>query len=268
MNEEAARVLYRGMPPGGLRRKIAIVTGASRRQGIGAMLCRVLAASGVDVLFTHWQPFDREQSYGADEEGPGVLLRELQEAGVRAVALNVDLSTPVAPSLVLETTHRQIGAPSILINNAAHWSPAGLDDLDAAVLDAHYYVNVRAMALLSAEFARRFTGGSGGRIVNLTSGQRIGAMPDQLAYAATKGAVEAFTLSFAAAVADRGITVNAVDPGATDTGWMTEDVKSRLAEQMLMGRVGQPLDVARLILFLASDAGGWITGQVLHSRGM
>jgi 3-oxoacyl-[acyl-carrier protein] reductase len=92
-------------------------------------------------------------------------------------------------------------------------------------------------------------------------------MPDELAYATTKGAIEAFTSSLAADVASRSITVNAVDPGATDTGWMTDEVRTQLVGQMGMGRVGQPEDAARLIAFLASEAGEWITGQVIHSRG-
>jgi 3-oxoacyl-[acyl-carrier protein] reductase len=128
-------------------------------------------------------------------------------------------------------------------------------------------MNVRAMALLSVEFARRYPGGPGGRIINLSSGQALGAMPAELAYAATKGAVEAFTSSLAAGVAAKGITVNAIDPGATDTGWMTDELKAVESAKMAVGRVGLPSDAARLVVFLASDAGQWITGQTIHSRG-
>jgi 3-oxoacyl-[acyl-carrier protein] reductase len=92
-------------------------------------------------------------------------------------------------------------------------------------------------------------------------------MPTELSYITTKGAIEAFTTSFAFGVASKGITVNAVDPGATDTGWMPPGLKAAIANDSLFGRVGLPEDAARLILFLASDAGAWITGQVIHSRG-
>lgn len=92
-------------------------------------------------------------------------------------------------------------------------------------------------------------------------------MPGELAYATSKGAIEAFTRSLAAGVAAKGITVNAIDPGATDTGWMTEEFKAALLREMAFGRLGQPEDAARLVVFLASDAGAWITGQVIHSRG-
>jgi 3-oxoacyl-[acyl-carrier protein] reductase len=111
------------------------------------------------------------------------------------------------------------------------------------------------------------TGKNGGRIINLTSGQSVAPMPGELAYAATKGAIEAFTVSLSAELAPYGITVNAVDPGATDSGWMTEEIKQELLPRFPMGRIGQPEDAARLIAFLASDEAAWITGQVIHSRG-
>jgi 3-oxoacyl-[acyl-carrier protein] reductase len=92
-------------------------------------------------------------------------------------------------------------------------------------------------------------------------------MPDNLAYAATKGAVEAFTTSLAAGVARLGITVNAVDPGGTDTGWMSAELYEQLKALSPRGRVGQPEDAARLVAFLASEDADWITGQIIHSRG-
>jgi 3-oxoacyl-[acyl-carrier protein] reductase len=256
-----------GMPPAGLRGKVAIVTGVSRHQGIGAAICRAFASCGVDIVFTHWQAFDRETAYGADEDGPALIELELGNQGIRVESLEVDLSSSDAPRQILGVTVERLGMPSILVNNAAHDSPGGILELDASVLDRHYAVNVRGMVLLCAEFVRRYPGGPGGRIINLSSGQALTPMPQSLAYATTKGAVEAFTFFLAVEVASKGITVNAVDPGGTDTGWMTEELRSDLTRQMGMGRVGQPEDAARLITFLASEAGGWITGQVIHSRG-
>ncbi len=255
------------MPDMNLAGRIAVVTGASRRAGIGAAICRALAAQGADIFFIHWQSFDRTQPHGEDPDGPVALLDELRAYGVRAESMEVDLSTPDAPAHVLDTVVARLGMPAILVNNAAYSQHDGYERLDADTLDRHYAVNVRAMALLSVEFARRYPGGPGGRIINLSSGQGLGAMPDELAYAATKGAVEAFTLSLSSAVAAKGITVNAIDPGGTDTGWMTDEFKAAVLSSMRMGRIGRPEDAARLAVFLASDAGEWITGQTIHSRG-
>jgi 3-oxoacyl-[acyl-carrier protein] reductase len=249
-------------------RRIAIVTGASRRRGIGAAVCRALAQAGSDIFFTHWSPYDHRMPWGAEEDEPAHLQRQVQASGVRCEHLMIDLGTAEAPLRIMQAVEAQLGPASILVNNATHDdTEAPFDQLDAPTLDAYYAVNMRGTMLLSIEFARRFALQSGGRIINLTSGQGRGAMPGKLAYVATKGAIEAFTVTLAVEVAPRGITVNAVDPGPTDTGWMTEEVKRELMPRFPMGRLGQPEDAARLITFLASEDAGWVTGQIIHSTG-
>lgn len=248
-------------------RRVALVTGASRRNGIGAAVCLALAAAGNDVAFTHWQRYDRQFPWGARSEDPDVLLAELRATGVRAEAFEVDLSDPETPPRLFDLVTERLGNVGILINNAAYSTQDGWENLDAATLDAHYAVNIRGMALLSVEFARRWPGGPGGRIVNMTSGQSLGPMPTELAYASSKGAVEAFTRSLAEGVARLGITVNAVNPGPTDTGWIDDDLRAALLPMFPFGRLGTPEDAARVIAFLASDEAGWITGQVIHSDG-
>lgn len=248
-------------------RRVALVTGASRRQGIGAAICRALAADGVDVAFTHWRPYDATMAWGSDDDGPPALQRELEQMGVRAFALEADLSQPDSPPWILDRVRGELGDPAILVNNAAHSTNDGFELLDAATLDAHYAVNMRGTMLLSVDFARRFRGGRGGRIVSMTSGQSQGPMSGELAYGATKGAIEAFTISLAAGVAHLGITVNAVNPGPTDTGWMSDELKDYVRAHSPFGRIGRPDDAARLVAFLASEAAEWITGQVIHSEG-
>jgi 3-oxoacyl-[acyl-carrier protein] reductase len=246
--------------------RIALITGASRRIGIGAATCRALAAQGIPVAFTHWSPYDATMPWGKDTDGPAALLAELRAFGVEAAAIEADLSQPGSAAAILDAAEAGLGPVSILVNNATHSVNGDYTQLDAAMLDAHYAVNMRGAFLLSVEFARRFSG-THGRIINLTSGQSLGPMSAELAYAATKGAVEAFSVSLAADVAAKGITVNAVDPGPTDTGWMDADLQAVLLPRFPQGRIGQPDDVARLIAFLASEAAGWITGQVIHSNG-
>jgi 3-oxoacyl-[acyl-carrier protein] reductase len=251
---------------GALSGRVALVTGASRRVGIGAAVCRALALVGADIAFTHWRAYDRAMDY-ADEDGPDALLAELRESGVSVTAFELDLSDAGTLLPLLDEVETRLGPLTILVNNAAHSTRDGFERLDAATLDAHYAVNVRATALLSVEFAKRFAGGVGGRIINLTSGQSLGPMPGELAYAASKGAIEALTLSLSPAIAARGVTINAVNPGPTDTGWMTPELRAQLLPHFPYGRIGNADDAARLIAFLASDEAAWITGQVINSEG-
>lgn len=250
-------------------RRIAVVTGASRVQGIGAAVCRALAAQNVDIFFTSWGKYDQDL-YGKEEGGPKELLKEVRALGVRCESLETDLGLPQSAKQIMDEVEVRLGPPSILVNNATHDdTKASFDQLDAGILDAYYAVNIRGTILLSVEFARRFLNSSGGRIINLTSGQGVAPMPGKIPYVATKGAIEAFTVTLAAEVASRGITVNAVDPGPTDTGWISADpeLKKVLLGVAPLGRLGQPEDAARVIAFLASEAAQWITGQIIHSRG-
>jgi 3-oxoacyl-[acyl-carrier protein] reductase len=247
--------------------RLALVTGASRRIGIGAAVCRALAAQGLDIAFTYWHPYDAQMDWGADQDAPTLLKADIEALGVRCLALEADLRDPTTPAKLFDQIEQQMGMVSILVNNATYSVNGDYQQLDAAALDAHYAVNIRGTFLLSVEFARRFKAGQGGRIINMTSGQSLGPMPDELAYASTKGAVEAFTLSLAAGIAKLGITVNAVDPGATDTGWITPELKTIFKRTMPSGRLGLPEDAARLVAFLASEDAEWITGEVIHSRG-
>ena len=252
---------------GDLRGRVALVTGVGRRRGIGSAVCLALASRGADVVLSYWKAYDREMPWGSDEDEPEALLGELRAARIRAEGIEMDLSRSDSARLLLDATEERLGRPSILVNTAVYSTRDGFETLDADAIDGHYAVNVRAMALLSVDFARRYPGGPGGRIVNFSSGQSLGPMPGELAYAATKGAIEAFTRTLAAEVGHKGITVNAINPGPTDTGWMTEELKREIAPRFPSGRIGQPEDAAKLVAFLAGDKAAWITGQVIHSEG-
>lgn len=243
-----------------LPRKLALVTGASNPRDIGTAICRKLASVGVDIFFTCWKS---DSSWLED------FQREIIEKGVRCDSLEIDLSDEQASTEILDTMSNSLGLPSILVNNAAHSTHDGYMKLDAKTLDNHYAVNMRTTFLLCVEFARRFdqTQAGTGRIINMTSGQELGPMPEELAYVATKAAITAFTKSLSVELAPKGITVNAVNPGPTDTTWMTDEIRKQLLPKFLMGRIGLPEDTARLVAFLASDDAKWITGQVIHSEG-
>ena len=195
------------------------------------------------------------------------ILDKIRSFGVRAEGIQADLSDPETPRLIFDQVENTLGPVDILINNAAYSLNADIYTLTPELMDAHYAVNLRGTVLMCAEFARRYDGRPGGRIINMTSGQSVGPMPDEIPYITTKGAIEALTTSLSFDLMRKGITVNAVDPGATDTGWINPRLYAELVATTPGGRVGEPLDAARLIQFLVSAHAGWITGQIVRSRG-
>ncbi|MDC0702132.1 MULTISPECIES: SDR family oxidoreductase [Priestia] len=249
--------------------KIAIVTGASRAKGIGTEICRELAREGADIFFTHWSKYDRLMDYFNEDDFKWSkhLMEEIRSLGVRCESMELDLSQPDAPRKLLDEVQNKLGSPSILVNNATHSVDVDFRSIDADMLDAHYNVNIRGTCLLTVEFARLIEGKHGGRIINMVSGQDKSPEPGNLAYVATKGAVSTFTKSVAIELAPLKITVNAVDPGPTNTGWMSSELKEELLPKFPMGRLGEPRDAAKLVIFLASEESEWITGQIIHSDG-
>jgi 3-oxoacyl-[acyl-carrier protein] reductase len=243
----------------------ALVTGASRRAGIASEVALALARDGWDVATSCWRPYDTTEPWGSRPEEAEALVEELRSLGVRAGLYEDDLADPAAPARVLDGAEAAVGELTGLVAVHAHSEVGGLLETTAAQLDRHFAVNARATALLCAEFARRFRGAAGtGRIVMFTSAPPLAG---EIAYAASKGAVEWLAMSAAVELGPRGITVNAVDPGPTATGWMPAEPAEAVKQSTPLGRVGRPEDAARLVTFLLSPAGGWITGQVLHSDG-
>jgi 3-oxoacyl-[acyl-carrier protein] reductase len=249
-----------------LEGKTAIVTGASRINGIGAAVCLKLAEKGANIFFTTWSTYDKAMHKGNHQNDADLLVGKLEHCGISASYEEVDLSDSAQITNLLDLVEARIGKPSILVNNACFSQNHSWEDTTGKLLDQHYAINLRATTLLSIEFAKRFTGHKGS-IIHLTSGQSKGPMTGELAYAATKGAIEALTITMAAELGSKGITVNAVNPGPTDTGWMTEDLQKVLLPKFPLGRIGKPEDAARLITFLASPESEWITGQIIHSEG-
>ena len=255
-----------------LQGRTALVTGVSRRAGIGFAVARRLAAAGASVFAHHFAPHDVDRPWGADPGGIGAVLNELRSAladpDASIADAGCDLAERGAPERLVARAVSALGHLDVLVCNHASSGPdAALGGLDADLLDAHWAINARASLLLAQAFAEAHDGRPGGRIVLMTSGQGLGPMPGEVAYAASKGALAAVTLTLADQLADRAITVNCVNPGPVDTGWAAPASVAAVAERMPAGRWGEPDDPARLIAWLVSDDGRWMTGQVLNTEG-
>ena len=247
--------------------RVVLVTGVSRRAGIGAGIAHRLAAEGADLVLQGWSPYDRDQPWGADPEGIEGLLQELRAQGGRVTWVSADFADPTAPATVMAAAVAEFGHVDAVVVNHARGVAATLEELDAAELELSFAVNARASALLVKEFAAQHDGRPGGRVVLFTSGQHLGPMPGDLPYVLSKGAIQQMTASLASHLAPRGITVNCVNPGPTDTGWPDEAVTAQIIEMMPQRRWGTPDDAARLIAWLLTPDAQWVCGQTLVSEG-
>lgn len=255
-----------------LRGRTALVTGASRRAGIGHAVARRLAAYGASVYLHHHVPHDAAMPWGADrpEEVVASVRAALGDPDAQVLAGPGDLSDPAAPAELIATAASALGGrlDILIANHAVSGFDGTLDEIDAAMLDTHWAVDTRAVLLLVQAHARLRPAGPGGRVVMMTSGQDIaGGMAGEIAYALQKGALASITRSLSTTLAERGITVNTVNPGPVDTDYLTGEVYEAVAAAFPAGRWGMPDDPARLIAWLATDEADWITGEVINSEG-
>ena len=247
--------------------RVALVTGVSRRIGIGYAIAQRLLADGASVFVHSWSSHDEGQPWGSADEGIDAVISSLGHSD-RVGHLEADFAEPGAPAQVVAAAHERFGGADILVANHARSSQQTLETLTATELDLSWSVNARATLLLVQAFAAHHDDArTGGRVVLFTSGQHLAPMADTLPYAVSKGAIHQMTRSLADHLADRRITVNGINPGPTDTGWAEPELDEAVARSMPFGRWGTPTDAANLVGFLASDDGAWITGQVIDSEG-
>jgi 3-oxoacyl-[acyl-carrier protein] reductase len=248
--------------------RVAVVTGVSRRAGIGFAIARALLDDGASLVIQSWSPHDAQQPWGADAGGMRAVIDELGGVGSRLAHIEADLADPDAPQRVVEYAIGEFGAVDIVIANHARSSPGTLQGVSAEELDRAWAVNARAVVLLAQAYSAHHDDARGdGRIVLFTSGQHLAPMTDELPYAISKGAVHQMTRSLADAVADRGITVNTINPGPIDTGWAPPELRDRLRSAFPRNRWGQPADVAAIVRWIVSADSGWMTGQVIDAEG-
>ncbi|CAG6398986.1 glucose 1-dehydrogenase [Streptomyces cocklensis] len=236
----------------------AVVTGGSR--GIGRAIVERLCRDGAKVVFT----------YAANEEAAAEVVRTVQAEGGQARAVRLDLADPEGPEQLMETAEAHLGGLDILVNNAATThTPAPLAETEAEVFDRVMAVNARSVFLTIRYAARHMR--DGGRIVNISTLNTVRPVPGIGPYAASKGALEQLTAIAARELGPRGITVNTVSPGATDTDMLhaanPPQALQSVAAITPLGRLGQPADVADAVAFLVSRDGRWLTGQNLRATG-
>lgn len=237
--------------------KIAIVTGSSR--GLGARFAIELGKNGASVVV----------NYTNNKAAADKVVAKIQSEGGGAVALQADISKAAEVKGLFDSTIAQFGKIDILINNAGVIVYKKIQDTTDDDFDRIFAVNVKGTFNTLREAASRME--DGGRIVNVSSSVTRLMLPNYGAYSATKGAVEQLTRVFAKEVGSRRITVNSISPGPTNTelfhkGKTEEDI-ARLASMAALGRIGEPDDIARAVMFLVSDEAAWVTGQNLGVNG-
>jgi 3-oxoacyl-[acyl-carrier protein] reductase len=237
--------------------KTVLVTGASR--GIGAAIAKQLAGIGMNVVV----------NYTSDAGAANEVLASITAAGGVAIAVKGDVSKADQFAHLFDQAELRFGGLDMLVNNAGQMSSMPIADVDEEKFDRLFALNVRGVLNGCKLAAKRLR--DGGRIVNISTSVIGMSPPGYGPYCATKAAVEALTRSLCKEVGRRGIRVNAVAPGPTDTELLSsansEDRMKMYASMNPLARLGQVEDIARVVVFLATDEAGWVNGQTIRVNG-
>lgn len=243
-----------------LKGKAAVVTGASK--GIGAEIARALAREGAAVAV----------NYNSDKAGAEKVVAQIEKAGGRAVAVKGDVAKAADVTAVFEAAQKAFGRLDILVNNAGVFEFAPLEQISEPHFHRQFGVNVLGLLLASQEAAKRF-GKDGGSIVNVSSTVSRKLPPGSAVYSATKASVDAITAVLSKELGARKIRVNAVNPGMVETegvhaaGFLGGDFHKDIVARASLGRIGQPDDIAPIVVFLASEDSKFVTGEALFANG-
>jgi 3-oxoacyl-[acyl-carrier protein] reductase len=244
---------------GGLTGKVAVVTGASK--GIGAAIARTFASAGAAIAV----------NYASSKADADRVVGEIVKAGGQAIAIQADVAKRADVERLFEETKATLGRPSILVNNAGVYRFGPLESLTEQEFHNHFDTNVLGPILAIQEAVKAFDG-AGGSVINISTIASTNPSPNTLVYAASKSAIDTITRELALELAGKGIRVNAIAPGMTETegfaaaGLSAESAKA-LGFSLPMGRLGKPEDIARVALFFASDQSAWVTGERISASG-
>lgn len=243
-----------------LKGKVAVVTGASK--GIGAGIAKSLAAAGAAVVV----------NYAASREGADKVVADIAAKGGKAVAVQADVSRRADVERLFAETERVFGRLDVLVNNAGIYKFDSLEAVTEAEYRRQFDINVLG-TILATQAALKLFGAEGGSVINIGSVASKAGLPGLTVYAATKGAVDTITQVLANELAPRKIRVNVIAPGGVETEGvhaidiMGSDMEKQMIARTPLGRLGQPEDIARVAVFLASDQSGWVTGERLVVSG-
>lgn len=243
-----------------LNNKVAIVTGASK--GIGAAIAKYFAAEGAKVVV----------NYASSKEDAEKVVKAITYNGGIAIAVQADVSVAADVAKLFEATKSAFGTLDILVNNAGIYQYAPIEEALEESFHRQFNTNVLG-SLFAIQEALKLFGEKGGNIINISSGASNTPLPTGAVYSATKAALDAITISLSKEFSGRNIRINSILPGVVETegshsaGFIGSDFEAKLVATTPLGRTGQPDDIAKVAVFLASDEAAWITGEKISVSG-
>ncbi len=240
--------------------KVAIVTGASK--GIGAAIAKGLGAAGAAVAV----------NYASSKEGADRVVAEITGKGGKAIAVQGDVAKAADVKRLFAETKKAFGAPDVLVNNAGIYAFGPLESVTEDEFHREFNTNVLGPILTIQEALKHF-GPDGGSVINISSVASTSAPPNSVVYSATKGAVDSISRVLGKELGARNIRVNTIAPGGVETegvhsaGIIGSDFEKQIVAETPLGRFGQPEDIAKVAVFLASDNARWLTGERIRASG-